>query len=201
MLIDRGNAEVAHKITANPGARFSRFGFSTAMTRAEDDDSLAMAVAARLDLPDDLLEQLVGKASMTVQQRLLANARPEMRQDPARLRARIVECAESRNLPELLDALAVLSEIPVKAIKDIARQGSNEAVLVLRKSCGFRWHDLQKIMAVLVPSKKTPDEVNALFASYTALSTANAQRAVRFIQTSRSRLADEMRKLMAVAAT
>ena len=201
VLIDRGNAEVAHKITANPGARFSRFGFSTAMTRAEDDDSLAMAVAARLDLPDDLLEQLVGKASMTVQQRLLANARPEMRQDPARLRARIVECAESRNLPELLDALAVLSEIPVKAIKDIARQGSNEAVLVLRKSCGFRWHDLQKIMAVLVPSKKTPDEVNALFASYTALSTANAQRAVRFIQTSRSRLADEMRKLMAVAAT
>ena len=76
VLIDRGNAEVAHKITANPGARFSRFGFSTAMTRAEDDNSLAMAVAARLDLPDDLLEQLVGKASMTVQQRLLANAAP-----------------------------------------------------------------------------------------------------------------------------
>ncbi len=231
VLIDRGNAEVAHKITANPGARFSRLGFSTAVTRAEDDDSLAMAVAARLDLPDDLLEQLVGKASMTVQQRLLANARPEMRQrinhvlaavsdrvvraevpaganmtpemrqDPARLRARIVECAESRNLPELLDALAVLSEIPVKAIKDISRQGSNEAVLVLGKSCGFGWHDLQKIMAVLVPSKKTPDEVNTLFASYTALSTANAQRAVRFIQTSRSRLADEMRKLVAVAAT
>ena len=46
---------------------------------------------------------------------------PEMRQDPARLRARIVECAESRNLPELLDALAVLSEIPVKAIKDIVQ--------------------------------------------------------------------------------
>ena len=112
-----------------------------------------------------------------------------------------MECAESRNLPELLDALAVLSEIPVKAIKDISRQGSNEAVLVLGKSCGFGWHDLQKIMAVLVPSKKTPDEVNALFASYTALSTANAQRAVRFIQTSRSRLADEMRKLVAVAAT
>jgi uncharacterized protein (DUF2336 family) len=126
VLIDRGNAEVAHKITANPGARFSRFGFSKAVTRAEDDDSLAMAVAARIDLPDDLLEQLV--ASMTVQQRLLANARPEMRQrinhvlatvshrvvraevpagpnmspelrqDPVRLRARIVECAESRNI-------------------------------------------------------------------------------------------------------
>lgn len=231
VLIDRGDTEVAHRVTANPGARFSRFGFSKAVKRAEDDDSLAMAVATRLDLPDDLLEQLVSKASMTVQQRLLTNARaemrqrikhvlatvshrvvraevpaganmsPEMRQDPVRLRARIVECAESRNLPELLDALAVLTEIPVKAIKDVSRQGSNEAILVLGKSCGFGWHDLQKIMAVLVPSKKNPDEVNALFTSYTALSTANAQRAVRFIQTGRSRLADEIGKLVAVAAT
>lgn len=100
---------------------------------------------------------------------------PELRQDPVRLRARIVECAESRNLPELLDALAVLSEVRVKAIKDVSRQGSNEAILVLRKSCGFGWHDLQKIMAVLVPAKKTPDEVNSLFASYSA--TFHGQRA------------------------
>ena len=230
VLIDRGDAEVAHKVAANPGARFSRFGLSKAVTRAEDDDSLAEAVAGRLDLPDDLLEQLVSKASMTVQHRLLANARPEMRQrinhvlatvshrvvraevpaganmtpemrqDPVRLRARIVECAERRNLPELLDALAVLSEVPVKAIKDMARQSSDEGMLVLGKSCGFGWHDLQKIMAVVSPSKKTPDEVNALFASYTALSMETAQRALRFIQTSRSKLANEMRKLVAGAA-
>ena len=229
VLIDRGNAEVAHKVTANPRARLSRFGFSKAVTRAQGDDSLAMAVAARLDLPDDLLQQLVSKASMTVRRRLLANARPEMRQrinhvlatvservareevppganmtpelrqDPVKLRARIVECAESRNLPELLDALAVLSDIPIKAIKDMATQGSDEGMLVLGKSCGFGWHDLHKIMAAISPAKRTPDEINALFASYTALSMETAQRAVRFIQTSRSKFANEMRKLAAVA--
>ena len=44
-------------------------------------------------------------------------------------------------------------------------------------------------------------DVNVLFASYTALSAENAKRAVRFIQTSRSRFTDEMRKLVTVAAT
>jgi hypothetical protein len=229
VLIDRGNAEVAHKVTANPRARLSRFGFSKAVTRAAGDDSLALAVVARLDLPDDLLQQLVGRASMTVRQRLLANAppemrqrinhvlatvservvreevppganmTPEMRQDPVKLRARIVECAESRNLPELLDALAVLSDIPIKAIKEMATLGSDEGMLVLGKSCGFGWHDLHKIMAAMCPGKRTPEEINALFTSYTALSVETAQRAVRFIQTSRSKLANEMRKLAAVA--
>jgi hypothetical protein len=128
-----------------------------------------------------------------------ANMTPEMRQDPVKLRARIVECAESRNLPELLDALAVLSDIPIKAIKEMATLGSDEGMLVLGKSCGFGWHDLHKIMAAMCPGKRTPEEINALFTSYTALSVETAQRAVRFIQTSRSKLANEMRKLAAVA--
>jgi hypothetical protein len=230
VLIDRGDAEVAHKVTANPGARFSRFGFDRAVSRAQDDDSLAVAVGSRVDLPDDLLEQLVSRASMTVQQKLLAQAPPEMRQridhviatvservvraevppgasmapamrrDPVRLRARITECAENGNLAEMVDALAVLSEISVSAIKDMARQGSDEAMLVLGKACGFGWHDLQRIMGVLAPSKRSPDEVNALFANYATLSPESAQRALRFISNSRSKFTNEMRKLVAAAS-
>lgn len=230
VLIDRGDAAVACKVATNPGARLSRFGFSKAVTRAESDESLAMAVGARIDLPDDLLEQLVGQASMKVRQRLLANARPEMRprishvlatvskrvvraetpsgigisaemrQDPAKLRAHIIGCAERRNLPSMLDALAVISGLPAKTIRDMARQGSEEAILVLGKSCGFGWHDLQKIMAAVAPAKRTPDEVNALFASYSALSVETAQRALSFIKTSNARFANEMRKLAASAA-
>lgn len=229
VLINRGNAEVAHKVTANAGARFSRFGLTKAVARAEHDDSLAFAVANRIDLPADLLEELVRKATATVQERLLANARPEMRQrithvlatvshqvaravapagggttgrtlmrqDPARLRARISQCAESRNVVELIDTLAILAEIPVKAIKDLVRQASDEGLIVLGKACGIGWPDLQKVLAVTVPSKtKTPDEMAALFASYSTLSTPNAQRAVRFIRTSRSKFADEIRKLI-----
>ena len=229
MLIDRGDAEVAHKVVSNAGARFSRFGLNAVVTRAAHDDSLAVAVADRIDLPVDLLEQQVRKAAATVQQRLLANATPEMRQqitavlatvsnqvarsvapagigttartmqrqDPARLRARIAQCAESGNVAELIDALAILSEIPVKAIKDLIQKTSDEGLLVLGKACGIGWPDLQKVLAVALPAKtKTPEQLGALFASYTTLSTANAQRAVRFIRTSRSKFADEIRKLI-----
>lgn len=229
VLIDRGNAEVAHKVTANSGARFSRFGLNKAVARAEHDDSLALAVANRLDLPADLLEQIVRKATATVQQRLLENARPEMRQrithvlatishqvarsmtpvenptaaktmmrqDPARLRARVAQCAESRNAAELIDTLAVLAEIPVKTIKDLVGQTADEGLIVLGKACGIGWPDLQKVIVVAGPSRsKTPEELSALFANYSSISVANAQRAVRFIRTSRSKFAEEIRKLI-----
>jgi uncharacterized protein (DUF2336 family) len=89
VLINRGNSEVARKVTANDGARFSRFGLSKAVKRAEEDDSLADVIANRLDLPVDLLDELVRKATATVRQRLLANARPEMRERIGRVLAAV----------------------------------------------------------------------------------------------------------------
>ena len=59
---------------------------------------------------------------------------------------------------ELIDTLAILSEIPVKAIKDLVRQASDEGLIVLGKACGIGWPDLQKVLAVALPSKtKTPE--------------------------------------------
>jgi Uncharacterised protein conserved in bacteria (DUF2336) len=228
VLIDRGNAEVAHKVTANAGARFSRTGMNKAVTRAERDAALALAVADRIDLPPDLLEQLVRKATATVQQRLLATARPEMkqritdvlaavsnkvvrsvasapaasgkamlRQDPARLRTRIAECAENKHFEEMIDTLAILSEVPVKSIKDLIRQASDDGLIVLGKACGIGWLDLQKVLALALPSKaRTPERLNTLFTSYSTLSPANAQRAVRFMKASGSKFADDIRKLI-----
>jgi len=85
VLIDRGNSEVARKVTTNAGARFSRFGLSRAVGRAESDEPLAVAVANRTDLPPELLELLVRKATAAVRERLLANARPEMKERIARV--------------------------------------------------------------------------------------------------------------------
>jgi hypothetical protein len=85
ILIDRGNSEVAQKVTTNAGARFSRLGLSRAVGRAESDEPLALAVANRNDLPPELLELLVRKATATVRERLLANAKPEMKERIARV--------------------------------------------------------------------------------------------------------------------
>ncbi len=80
ILVDRGDAKVAAKVSANDGARFSRWAFARAVQRAEEDEAIAVAVANRIDLPADLLDRLVRKATAVVQQRLMANARPDLRQ-------------------------------------------------------------------------------------------------------------------------
>jgi uncharacterized protein (DUF2336 family) len=216
VLINRGDSEVARKVTANEGARFSRFSLAKAVKRAEKDESLAVAIANRIDLPADLLDQLVRKATATVQQRLMANARPQMRQrisqvmanvssqvarsvapagggsgrtlmkkNPAQLRARVSRSVESRNVDELVDALAVLSELPVKAVKNLVKQGSDEGLVALGKACGMGWPELQKVLAVVAPAKAaSKEDASVLFDKFAALSTADAQRAVRFIRTS-----------------
>jgi uncharacterized protein (DUF2336 family) len=80
VLIDRGSADVARRVTANKGARFSKFGFTKAVSRAQQDESLALTVADRMDLPPELFDTLVRKATETVRERLMANAKPEMRE-------------------------------------------------------------------------------------------------------------------------
>jgi hypothetical protein len=80
VLVDRGNLTVARKVTANSGARFSRFGHTRVASRAEQDFELAEAFVGRDDVPADLFDQLIHKAAETVRQKLIANASPEMRE-------------------------------------------------------------------------------------------------------------------------
>jgi len=80
VLVDRGDADVTHKVTSNDGARFSPHGFARMIRKAEHDANLAAAIAARRDVPPQLFDELVLKAAETVRQRLLADAGPEMRE-------------------------------------------------------------------------------------------------------------------------
>lgn len=80
VLVDRGDLTVARKVTANQGARFSRFGHARVAGRAEQDFQLAEAFASRSDVPADIFDQLIRKAAETVRQKLLAKASPEMRE-------------------------------------------------------------------------------------------------------------------------
>lgn len=54
-LIDRGVAEMINKVVANPSARISEIGFVKLINRAKTDKTLAAAIAARGDLPEELL--------------------------------------------------------------------------------------------------------------------------------------------------
>ncbi len=54
VLVDRGNSEIAHKVTANLGARLSELGFVKLIGRAKNDKTLAAAIANRIDMPPEL---------------------------------------------------------------------------------------------------------------------------------------------------
>jgi uncharacterized protein (DUF2336 family) len=72
VLVSRGNRAVAVSAAGNPGARFSEFGFSTLVERAQDDDDLALAVWVRPEIPRQHLLTLFAEASEAVRRNLEA---------------------------------------------------------------------------------------------------------------------------------
>ncbi len=54
ILVERGNAEIAARLAANPGAKLSELGFVKLINRAKTDVALAGTIAARTDIPPEL---------------------------------------------------------------------------------------------------------------------------------------------------
>ena len=76
VLVERGDRAVVQKVAANDGARLSDLSFRALVDRSEEDEDLAETVAKRRELPPQLFRQLVTKATLAVQQRMLASANP-----------------------------------------------------------------------------------------------------------------------------
>lgn len=77
VLVTRGDREVVNSVASNQGARFSGFGFLHMIKRAEGDSILAEQLGLRTDIPRQLFQQLIAKASDDVKKRL-GRERPEM---------------------------------------------------------------------------------------------------------------------------
>lgn len=77
ILIQRGDTTVVRKLSQNQGATFSDRGYETLATRAETDEQLAENLGVRLDMPPQLLQSLVSKATEAVRARLLSVVPPE----------------------------------------------------------------------------------------------------------------------------
>jgi hypothetical protein len=77
VLVTRGNQEVVNSVVRNNGARFSDFGFLHMIQRAEGDSILAEQLGLRQDIPRQVFQQLIAKASENVRKRL-RHERPEM---------------------------------------------------------------------------------------------------------------------------
>jgi len=89
VLVDRGDGDVLLNVASNAQASFSEGGYLRLVERAGADESLAIRVAERPDIPPHIFNKLVTEANSLVQQRLLAQAAPEMRAEIERVVAKV----------------------------------------------------------------------------------------------------------------
>ena len=118
VLVDRGDSEVANKVAANAGARFSETGILQLVMRAEDDDRLAETIGGRSDVPASMFRQILMRATEEVRQRLLAAAKPDAKQAIMKtlteISAQVKESVTSRDYAEAKRFIGSLGREPEK---------------------------------------------------------------------------------------
>jgi len=94
-LIEEGDNKVLGVVANNAGAAISNRGFGILVDKSADDDWLSEAVASRDDIPDHHFRELVSRASVIVQQRLMAK-NPQQSETIKRVFSRDLPASESK---------------------------------------------------------------------------------------------------------
>ncbi|HEX7791655.1 MAG TPA: DUF2336 domain-containing protein [Afipia sp.] len=81
VLLNRGNRTVVHRVASNSGAQISENGFRLLVQAAERDEALAEKTGFRLDIPLQLLKELLLKATDAVRSRLMPRTPPDLRDE------------------------------------------------------------------------------------------------------------------------
>lgn len=222
IVVERGDIEVTRRVTGNIGARFSDTGLRTIAARAHADGELAELLAGRSDVPADLFCDMVRDATDIVRHRLAASAHPAVRTrldhavaaigtqlvqarlhaarhgpsvriDPDGLKVRLCEHARLRQRGPVIEDLAAVADVPVVAVRNLIRQRSADALLILCKAAGLGWSDAK---AVLETTLGEPDDPRTAFQHYIGLTAETAQRVVRFIKLRKSASRSELDRLL-----
>lgn len=223
VLVERGDVEVTHKVTANTGASFSEKGFEKLVARAADDDRLAENIGRRIDIPPHVFRKLLIQATLRVRERLLAGTTPDMRatiqgliseisdkvaakpelasrsysaarsyvqilSQSGRLGTReLVNFAKAGRFEETVAALAELTSVPIDIVDQVMHGDGLDPLLVLCKAKGFDWQTVRPIILVRRGCRKlTPRDLESSCQDYNALSSATADRVLRFWQVRKS---------------
>ena len=99
VLVRRGDREVARSMVQNRSAQISDNGFSALVARSEGDDVLAERIGQRPDIPPPLFRALLLKATAVVQQRLFAQATPEIQVEIRNVLARVSKEVATKAAP------------------------------------------------------------------------------------------------------
>jgi uncharacterized protein (DUF2336 family) len=118
VLVERGDAEVTLRLTGNQGARFSRPAFMKVVEKAGKDEKLAEMFITRRDVPADVFQHLLRKATEVVKQRLTRNSDPQTR---ARISRTLAEIASQVAQERAQDAEAEAHSATTLKHHDAAR--------------------------------------------------------------------------------
>jgi uncharacterized protein (DUF2336 family) len=155
ILVDRGNNEIVHKLSRNQGASFSNVGFTTLAKRAETDERLAESLGVRPDMPPQLLQDLVTKATEAVRSRLLALAPPEDQaaiQDVLasvsnKVMQEVTATRDFKRAEALIDKMDSSNQLNEAAILEFANAGNYEEMVVgLARLCSAPLELIERLM-------------------------------------------------------
>lgn len=144
ILVERGDTAVVRKLSRNHGAAFSNAGFTTLANRALDDEQLAENLGACVDLPPDVLQDLMAKATEQVRAHLLAGASPERRNDirkaidaaSAQVAGEASAPRDFRRAEELVERIKHRGQLSEAAVTHFANIGQYElTVAALAQLC------------------------------------------------------------------
>lgn len=155
ILVRRGDGPVVHTVTTNARAPLSAGAMTALVQRARIDGGLAEKIGQRTDIPPDIFRQLVTQATDVVRERLMANARPEIRVElgdilekasvNVRAKAPPRDYAAALERVRLLQAAGKLNEA---AILEFAKTGQHDdTVAALSTLCAVPIVTVERLVA------------------------------------------------------
>jgi uncharacterized protein (DUF2336 family) len=155
ILVERGDTAVVRKLSQNQGAAFSIGGFTSLAKRAQSDEHLAENLGGRLDLPPQLIQDLVSKASEQVRTRLMASAPPDVRPAIQDVLASIsnkvlretITFRDFRSAEALVAKMQGSGELNEAAIVEFANAGKYEEIVAgLARLCSAPLELIERLM-------------------------------------------------------
>jgi len=186
ILINRGNIDVARKVTTNMSAELSAAGTKQLLNHSESDEVLSAGICARTDIPTEMLTTAVKQASARAEEKLRRMAAAQrlvvsLKQEGQLNENKLAEFAANRQYEELIAALALLSHLKFGFVENLTQKGRLGGLVLLCKATGLAWSSVDTVLA-LIASRNTLDEgeVRGAHRDFVNVSRATAERIVRF---------------------
>ena len=175
-LIRLGDVNVSNSLARNAGAQFSECGYATLVGRAERDESLTEKLGLRLDIPANLLRELLAKATDIVRARFLTAPRPAVQArgkidkqtsaaprkkiDYAQAQSEVLALNRAGKLNDstvnrfavrseytsVVAALSLLSDVTIEAVEPLIESERLYGLIVACKASRLSWSTMTMIV-------------------------------------------------------